>query len=166
MARGLLIQFWQRQPRKEVAGSRVRPPRRLTTRTTERLLDTPESRETGGLRVLRGGAVSVVAGGAGAAALVALASSPERPSAAGGPAVVAVDLLDGEDGLLRPVVVPAEALQVVHLGRAGRPRGPVILVRVGRRTAAAREHAGPVPGFQEPLDPRRHPVCAGAQVGA
>src|SRR4051812_18956944 len=77
----------------------------------------------------------------------ALGMSAELPAAAGDPQVVAglFVIEDGEHGVLRAVVVSAQALAVVGVGRAVRPRDAVVLVGLSGRPSAAGEHAGAVP---------------------
>src|SRR3954452_9264427 len=112
-----------------------------------------------------GGCSSVVlAGWAGDGGSEALGMSAGGPAAAGDPDVVAVRVVkDGEDGVLGAVVMAAQALAVVGVGRAGRPGNAVVLVGLGRWSAAAGEHAGPVAGFEEPAKPGWEAVAAGGQ---
>src|SRR4051812_12314196 len=100
----------------------------------------PEPQASGvRLRFGRGG---LVTGGS-----EALGMSAEGPAAAGDPDVVPVGLAQhGEDSVLGAVVMAAQALAVLCVGRAGRPRDAVVLVGHGRRSAAAGEHAGAVAG--------------------
>src|SRR3954471_22983281 len=60
----------------------------------------------------------------------------------------------------------AQAFAVVGVGRAGRPGDAMVLIGLGRRSAAAGEDAGAVAGFEEPAESGWEAVAAGSEGGA
>src|SRR3954452_9792875 len=81
----------------------------------------------------------------------ALGSSEELPAAAGAPAVAAAAATGHrEDRVLRPMVVPAQALTVVGAGTPSWPGDAVVLVGAPRGSAAPGEVAGAVALRDEP----------------